>query len=58
MDALLESLPTVSSGEMYVFHTLAGEENKMTTAQVAAAKAKGWTPYSIYGWCEYEGKDK
>ena len=44
MDALVESLPTVSEGSMIVMY-FENEQNVMTTKQVAAAKAKGWTPY-------------
>jgi len=57
MDALVRSLPMVSKGEMYVLNYL-GEEVyiPITTAQVAAAKAKGWTVYRA-GWIEYEGED-
>lgn len=44
MDALVASLPTVTSGE---FHVVAmdeeGEANEITVAQVAVAKGKGWT---------------
>ena len=58
MDALVESLPTVRSGEMQVFW---GEEsgNVMTTTQVAAAKAKGWTPYIyiFFESMEYAGSE-
>ena len=44
MDALVESLPTVSEGSLNVMY-VNNEQNVMTTTQVAAAKAKGWTPY-------------
>ena len=44
MDALVESLPIVSVGSLYVMH-FEKEQNVMTTTQVAVAKAKGWTPY-------------
>ena len=44
MDALVESLPTVSGGSLNVVYS-ENEQNVMTTTQVAAAKAKGWTPY-------------
>lgn len=44
MDALVASLPTVSSGgDMYVIYH-SDEKNLMTTTQVAAAKAKKWEP--------------
>ncbi len=48
MDALVESLPTVSEGSLNVMY-VNNEQNVMTTTQVAAAKAKGWKPYI----CEY-----
>ena len=44
MDALVESLPTVSEGSLNVMY-VNNEQNVMTTTQVAAAKAKGWKPY-------------
>ena len=58
MDALVESLPTVSSGTMDVIYN-ENEGNVMTTTQVAAAKAKGWTPRYYYGssWQEYAGSE-
>ena len=59
MDALVESLPTVSSGAMYVIYN-ENEGNVMTTTQVAAAKAKGWNPqYTTNGWSwqEYAGSE-
>ena len=60
MDAFVESLPVVHDwGNMYaVFHN-ENEGNVMTTTQVAAAKAKGWTvSHSISGpWEEYTGSD-
>lgn len=58
MDALIESLPTASNGEMAVVYN-ENEGNVMTAAQVAAAKAKGWTPQYYNGtvWIEYEGGD-
>ena len=58
MDALVESMPTVSSGIMYVINN-ENEGNVMTTTQVAAAKAKGWTPqyYTGSGWQEYAGSE-
>ena len=60
MDALVSSLPTVSNGTMQaIFNRYEG--NVMTTIQVAAAKAKGWTPYytTNYGssWTEYFGSE-
>ena len=58
MDALVESLPNVSESSMYVIYN-ENEGNVMTTVQVAAAKAKGWTPYYYDGedWLEYAGSD-
>ena len=44
MDVLVESLPSVSYGTMYVYNSYENELNEMTTTQVAAAKAKGWRP--------------
>ena len=44
MDALVESLPTVSGGSLNALY-FENEQNVMTNAQVAVAKAKGWTPY-------------
>ena len=45
MTAFVNSLPTVEDGELIVMY-FEEEKNVMTTAQVAAAKAKGWTAYS------------
>ena len=58
MDALVESLPIVSSGKMYVISN-ENEGNMMTTIQVDAAKAKGWTPQYYDGstWQEYAGSE-
>ena len=58
MDALVESLPTVSGGTMYVIYNT-DEQNEMTTTQVAAALAKGWTPkYMVNGrWQDYAGSE-
>ena len=60
MDAFIKSLPTVSNGEMAIIFDY-NEGNVMTTAQVAAAKAKGWTPYysndpDMIDWQEYAGE--
>ena len=44
MDVLVESLPIVNSGDMYVVG-YENEQNVMTTTQVNAAKAKGWQVY-------------
>ena len=58
MDALVESLPTVSEGSLKVMY-FENEQNVMTTTQVATAKAKGWTPhlctYSFFE--EYAGSE-
>ena len=58
MDALVESLPIVSDGAMYVIFDT-NEGNVMTTTQVAAAKAKGWTPKCMVNgrWQDYEGSE-
>ena len=59
MDALVERLPTVSSGGMFVIGN-ENEQNVMTTVQVAVAKAKGWTPLYCdenWDWLEYAGSD-
>ena len=58
MNALVKSLPTVSSGIMNVIYN-ENEGNVMTTTQVAAAKAKGWTPQYYTGseWQGYAGSE-
>ena len=60
MDVLVASLPTVSYGEIVVICN-EGDQNVMTTTQVAAAKAKSWTPYyfdNSVGWVSpYEGSE-
>lgn len=58
MDALIASLPTVSSGELWVTFN-EGEENEITTIQIAAAKKKGWTAKYNDGtkWQEYAAGD-
>ena len=60
MDALIEGLPVVEEGddthhEIYAIYN-SGEGNVMTAAQVAAAKAKGWTTRAFdgYYWMEYD----
>lgn len=61
MDSLILSLPTISSGYLYVYNNSSWtwpEQNVMTTVQVANVKAKGWTPMWLdpnYGWAEYVG---
>ena len=61
MDALVEGLPVIEEGddthhEIYAMYNT-GEGNVMTAAQVAAAKAKGWTTRAFdgYYWMEYAG---
>lgn len=58
MDVLIESLPTVSNGGWCVVLSK-NEEDVVTTTQVAAAKAKGWTSYywneAAKSWMEYAG---
>ena len=58
MDSLVMSLPDVSNGIMNVMFD-SGEQNVMTKLQVAAAKAKGWTPQywdgRTFKWTEYAG---
>ena len=58
MDALVSGLPTQSYASLYVIYN-ENEGNVMTTTQVAAAKAKDWTPYYYDGtdWQEYAGSD-
>ena len=62
MDALLESMHSIESGDIYGFRVINSEDehNVMTKAQVEAAKVKGWTPLHHvggYSWQEYEGSD-
>ena len=55
MDALISSLPQTDSGWFYVYDNKDSDEgNVCTKAQVAAAKAKGWSMYDSNG-TEYEG---
>ena len=55
MDALVESLPSITRGIMRVIYN-ENEGNVITNMQVAAAKAKGWTVQSyIYSWQEFAG---
>ena len=56
MDVLVESLPVVSNGIMYVHYDYGNEQNVMTTTQVAAAKAKGWRPTNESG-SDYAGSE-
>jgi len=57
-EALVNSLPTVTDGKLsFCVPTEAAEKNEITDAQVAKAKAKGWTVYALSGsgWSEYAG---
>jgi hypothetical protein len=58
MDTFIESLPVNDNGTLQVINNTE-ESNKITTTQVGAVKAKGWTPYYYDGseWKEYEGSD-
>ena len=57
MDDFIASLPTTSGRTMFVINN-ENESNVMTTTQVEAAKAKGWTPnYYNNGWQEYSGSE-
>ena len=58
MDALIEGLPQ-TNGKIYAIGDSSKEGNICTKSQVAAIKAKGWTPYCLYNsdWAEYEGSD-
>jgi len=73
MDALIENLPKVKNGEMYVIYDKnvvydKDEQNVMTTTQVEVANNKGWTvwqhkynptldPYGDRNWFVYTGSD-
>ena len=63
MDDLISSLPYNSSGKTCGFFIISplddDEGNVCTKSQVAAAKAKGWTPAYWDGtsWQEYEGSE-
>lgn len=57
-EALVNSLPKVTDGKLYFCDpTDAAEKNEITDAQVAKAKAKGWTvmAWNGSGWSEYAG---
>lgn len=58
MDDLVKNLPIVSRASLCLID-LVNEQNAMTTAQVAAAKAKGWVPKQIVDrkWIEYAGTE-
>ncbi|MBR6194988.1 MAG: leucine-rich repeat domain-containing protein, partial [Prevotella sp.] len=43
MTTLVNSLPTVTGGNFFVYNTDGTDGNRITTVQVAAAKAKGWS---------------
>ena len=66
MDNLINDLPQNTTNEIYKFYVYddshADEGNVCTKEQVAAVKARGWTPY-YYDvtdkiWKEYEGGDE
>ena len=54
MDAFIASLPTTTYGQLYAIY-FENEGNMMTTAQVAAAKEKGWKTYNCIGQYYSEG---
>ena len=58
MDSLVERLPIVNEGKLNVMY-FENEQNVITTTQVAAAKAKGWTSYICVHEhsTEYAGSD-
>ena len=58
MNAVVKNLPTVSGGTLHIISER-NEQNVMSTTQVAAAKAKGWTPYEQRDrwWFEYAGSE-
>ena len=65
MDEFIEGLPVVPYGWGHLcIVDPESEQNVMTKAQVAAAKAKGWTPFYKYGafgnlfYTDYEGTDE
>ena len=60
MQALVNSLPTVTSGEFYVINTKDNNEgNVITKSQVAIAKGKNWKVYDYNGgpYQDYAGSD-
>ena len=63
MDAFVKGLPQITSGKEWDGQLIVvankDEGNVMTTTQVAASKAKGWTPYYYNGedWQEYPGSE-
>ncbi len=64
MDAMISSLPKNTSSEEYSLYVIdnssSNEGNVCTKAQVAAIKAKGWTPKYKNGtkWAEYFGSEE
>ena len=58
MDFLVKNLPNVSRASLCLIDQT-NERNAMTSAQVAAAKAKGWVPKRIEErkWIDYEGTE-
>ena len=61
MQALVNSLPTVTNGKFWVIDTKnSNEQNVCTKDQVAIAKGKGWTVYDNNGGSqkEYAGSDE
>lgn len=60
VDKIMADLPTVSEGTIVVFdESNEAEENEVTSAQVAVAKAKGWKVKAWTGtkYVDYEGCD-
>ena len=58
MDRLIEGLSASSKGTMQALIAVGEDEhNVMTTTQIGASKAKGWTvlAYNGYEWAEYAG---
>ena len=56
MATLVENLPTVTNGSFYAYNTDGTDGNRITTVQVAAAKAKGWIVWTSSGF-DYPGVD-
>jgi len=60
MQTLVESLPTVENGELYVcrFETISGKTNYITSEQVNVAHGKGWEVYTYenQAWIPYGGE--
>ena len=59
MDALIASLPVVDAARIYV-KSYQNDNNECLSAQIAAVKAKGWTPYfggvinHVFQWVEMD----